>query len=202
RDSKLRQNGRPLSIRTGLGIGRPAEREDDCFCGSLSILKADAPSILEPFQAGQARTGLKFNTVRPQPLDPRPQESGGFLSAWKQAATRSHIGFYSQRVRPLFHVCRAEFFQQITPAFLFCAISIGKILDRFTMGQIQAPASGDQKFPTKRTLRIAQDNRCAVYASDLRRAHSRGSAADDENRIHVATLAPTARFCLVETARE
>ncbi len=34
------------------------------------------------------------------------------------------------------------------------------------------------------------------------RAHSRGSAADDENRIHVATLAPTARFRLVETARD
>jgi hypothetical protein len=34
------------------------------------------------------------------------------------------------------------------------------------------------------------------------RAHSRGSAADDENRIHVATLAPTAWFRLVETARD
>src|SRR5207302_5598359 len=96
RDPKLRQKGRPFSIRTGLGIGGPAECEDDRFCGSLSILKADAPSILEAFQAGQARTGLKFNTVRPQPLEPRPQESGGFLSAWKQAAARSDISFHSQ----------------------------------------------------------------------------------------------------------
>src|SRR5216110_23295 len=140
--SSSRSVGRPTprpvrmeSGRTGLGVGRPTEREDDRFCGSLSILKVDAPSILEAFQAGKARTGLKFNTVRPQPLEPRPQESGGFLSAWKQAAARSHIGFYSQRVRPLLQVRRAEFCQQITPAFLFCAISIGKILERFTMGQ-------------------------------------------------------------------
>jgi hypothetical protein len=112
----------------------------------------------------------------------------------------------------LLQVRRAEFFQQITPAFLFCAISIGKILERFTMRQIQATASGDQKFATKRTLRIAQNGRSLHFsrrgvmkedrASDFRRAHSRGSAADDENRIHVATLAPTARFRLVETARD
>ena|SRR5438270_6892452 len=90
------------------------------------------------------------------------------------------------------------------------AISIGKILDRFTVGQIQATASGDQKFATKRTLRITQDggslhfSRRAVTkkerASDFGRAHSRGTAADDENRIHVATLARTTRFRLVEPA--
>src|SRR5205085_12489752 len=39
-------------------------------------------------------------------------------------------------------------------------------------------------------------------ASDFRRAHSRGSAADGENRIHLATLAPTARFRLVKTVRD
>src|SRR5207302_6636263 len=150
----------------GLWVGRPAEREYDRFCGSLAILKADAPSILEAFQAGKARTGLKFNTVRPQPIEPRPQESGGFLSARKQAAARSHIGFYSQGVRPLLQVRRAEFFQQITPAFLFCAISIGKIIERFTMGQIQATASGDQKFATKRTLRIAQNGRSLHFSRD------------------------------------
>ena len=33
------------------------------------------------------------------------------------------------------------------------------------------------------------------------RVQSRGSAADDENRIHVATLAPTARFRLAEKVR-
>jgi hypothetical protein len=150
-------------------------------------LKVSAPLVSgRSRQTYETRADLEFHAAGAKTPEPCAQKSCGFLSARKDASARPDVRLNAEFLCPRAQIVWPKFVEQIAPAFWCIDVTRRKIFDGLAMSEVQSTPAGYEKFPAHGTLRVANGDVRARRSRDFRRAQSRRSASDDEDRFGIS----------------
>ena len=150
-------------------------------------LAFDLEINLPPCARPQTRPAMAHRELHPgfpQPMHPAAQQRRGLEFARINAATRRHERLHSQLRRPFPQRIGIEFREERRPQFgrlSRAGVAGGEAFARFGVGEIQTPATGDEKLPAHRRLGIEQRHGRTARRRHFRGAQTRRTAADDRN---------------------